>query len=116
MYKYVWFCDFFDSFSDTYKNNFSYNGKRALFDYLEQYEEEVGEKIELDTIALCCEYIEFDDVIEAASEYFTFEGMTFWENWEELKKPEEVEKEARKFLQDNTILIEFEGGVIIRDF
>ena len=47
MYQSVNFSTFCDSFSDTYKNNFSYDGKRALFDYLENLEDGTGEKIEL---------------------------------------------------------------------
>tara|TARA_R100000234_G_C4856630_1_gene117425 strand:- start:7 stop:309 length:303 start_codon:yes stop_codon:yes gene_type:complete len=38
---------------------FSYNGLKALYDYLEQLEDEIGEEIELDVIALCCEYAEY---------------------------------------------------------
>ena len=34
-------------------NNFSYTGLASLFDYLEEYEESIGEKIEFDPIALC---------------------------------------------------------------
>ena len=43
-------------------DQFSYAGKRALFDHLE----ELGEQIELDVIALCCEYSEMvvDDIID----------------------------------------------------
>lgn len=37
---------------------FSYDGLEVLFDYLEQYEEDTGEAIELDVVALCCEYSE----------------------------------------------------------
>jgi hypothetical protein len=40
------------------KDNFSYDGLAALFDYLEQYEEDCGTEIELDVIALCCDYSE----------------------------------------------------------
>lgn len=36
------FSQFCDSFSDTYKDNFSYEGKRALFDYLEDLSEDTG--------------------------------------------------------------------------
>ena len=36
-------------------NNFSYDGLKALFEYLEDYEEDTGEEIELDVIALCCD-------------------------------------------------------------
>ncbi len=53
----------FSSFCDSFRNldrqdQFTYAGKRVLFDYLEQYEEDTGETIELDVIALCCEYME----------------------------------------------------------
>jgi hypothetical protein len=37
---------------------FTYEGLKVLFDYLEQYEQDTGEQIELDIIALCCEYAE----------------------------------------------------------
>ena len=47
------FTDWFQS-SDTYKNNFSYEGLKALYDYLENYEEETGQKVKFDPVALCC--------------------------------------------------------------
>jgi hypothetical protein len=40
------------------KDNFSYDGLGILFDYFEQYEEHTGEEIELDVIAICCEFCE----------------------------------------------------------
>lgn len=40
--------------------NFSHEGLEILFDYLEQYEEDTGQEIELDVIALCCEFDEED--------------------------------------------------------
>ena len=46
--------------SDTYKNNFSYEGLSALFDYLEEMEESTGEELEFDPVALCCEFEEYD--------------------------------------------------------
>lgn len=42
-------------------DNFSYEGLRALFDHLEQLEEDLGQEFELDVIALCCEYHEIED-------------------------------------------------------
>lgn len=51
--------DFERAFVDAdRKDQFSYEGLKALFDYLEDYEEQTGEEIELDVIALCCEYSE----------------------------------------------------------
>ena len=36
--------------------NFTPWGRVALFDYLEEYEEDTGQQIEFDPIALCCEF------------------------------------------------------------
>ena len=52
-------------------NNFSYDGLKALFEYLEDYEEDTGEEIELDVIALCCDYAEYDSLNEYNSDYGT---------------------------------------------
>jgi len=41
-------------------DQFTYAGKRALFDYLE----EIGPDMELDVIALCCEFAEYADLEE----------------------------------------------------
>jgi hypothetical protein len=38
--------------------NFSYEGQGVLFDYFEQLENDLGEQIEFDPIAICCEYAE----------------------------------------------------------
>jgi hypothetical protein len=48
---------------------FSYDGLTALYDYLEQYEDDTGEEIELDVIALCCEYAEYDNLEEFQADY-----------------------------------------------
>lgn len=71
IFKQINFSEFCDSFSETYKNNFSYEGKRALFDWLEQYSEDTGENIELDTVALCCEYDEWKDIEQYNENYGT---------------------------------------------
>lgn len=39
-------------------DQFSYEGLEVLFDYLEELSEDTGETIELDPVALCCEYYE----------------------------------------------------------
>ncbi len=37
-------------------DQFGYDALEVLFEYLEEYEEDTGEELELDVIALCCEY------------------------------------------------------------
>ena len=75
MKKTISFFDFCDSFSDSYKNNFSYEGKQALFAYLEEYEESTDEELELDPIALCCEYTEYENLKELQQNYNNIENM-----------------------------------------
>ena len=88
--------DFERAFVDAdRKENFSYEGLKALFDYFEDYEEQTGEEIELDIIAICCEYSEDnpDDII--ANYSIDVEGM------DEDEKIEAV----RDYLNDNTMLV-----------
>ena len=69
------FSDFVDSFSETYKNNFSYEGKKALYDYLIDFEDGTGEELELDPIAFCCEFTEYDNLEELQASYPDIETM-----------------------------------------
>ena len=51
--------DFHDSFKRMGRGDqFSYAGLNVLWEYLEEYEESTGEELELDVIALCCDYSE----------------------------------------------------------
>ena len=54
--------DFIDEFQSMRPDNFSYEGLEALFDFLEEYEDEAGEEMELDVIALCYEFSEYEDL------------------------------------------------------
>jgi len=42
------------------ENNFSYDGLKTLFQYLDNLSEDCGEDIEFDPIALCCEFSEYN--------------------------------------------------------
>ena len=50
--------DFVEAFRTTRPDNFSYDGLKVLFDYLEKLEDSCGEPIEFDAIAICCTYTE----------------------------------------------------------
>jgi len=54
----VYFSEFRDYFQQIRPDNFSYEGLRILFDYLEEFEESTGEDVELDVIAICCDFSE----------------------------------------------------------
>ena len=94
-----------DNFRNTfltsdYKNNFSYDGLTALYDYFSELEDELNESIEFDLIAIAGEYSE----------------LTI----EELRDNYSINKDIDviKYLQENTIVIEIENSdsVIIQDY
>jgi aspartate/glutamate racemase len=49
---------FRDAFKSMDRNNFSYEGLAILFDAMEEYECSTGQEMELDVVALCCDYAE----------------------------------------------------------
>ena len=75
MYHTITENEFLDAFrgsngwSDTYKNNFSYTGLLALFEYLENYENETGEKLEFNRADIADRYNEYDSIKEFQSDY-----------------------------------------------
>lgn len=52
------FRDFERAFEDYGRLNNFPEGLRELFEYLEEYEDSTGQEIELDVIALCCDFHE----------------------------------------------------------
>lgn len=95
-------------------NGFSFQGALALAEYLEQFEEDSGEKLELDTVALRCDYDEYSSALEAAASY----GQVYERDEDEDDDEYEVrtEADALKYLEYHTRVIPFDGGVIIQAF
>jgi len=88
--------DFEDAFRKAgRKDQFSYDGKKVLFDYLEAYEDDTGEKVELDVIALCCEYEESSIADIAANYDIDIEGL----------EEEEALETVMDYLRDNTQVV-----------
>ncbi len=44
--------------SDTYKDNFTYDGLTVLFDYFEELEQSQGQEIQFDYVSIACEFSE----------------------------------------------------------
>ena len=100
MKQYVTESTFIDAFkqNDDRKNQFSYEGLKALFEYFEEYEDSTGEELEFDTIAICCEYTEYDNLKELNNNY-----SKEYKDLEELREETEV------------IVVDYDK-FIIRDF
>jgi len=62
--------------------NFSYAGVEALFNYLDVMSEDIGENIELDPVAWCCDYTEWESI----QEFIDYYGDHFDDKWEELRR------------------------------
>ena len=99
----ITFSAFVDAFNahDRY-DQFGYKALRVIFDYLEQYEEDTGEELELAVLAICCDYTV--------------------DKWENIAKDYNIELDPEEdsvdqactvleYLQDNTIFLgEAEDG------
>jgi hypothetical protein len=75
MIQHINFSQFCDSFSGSYSNAFTYEGARALFDYLEEVEQDTGQEIELDPVALCCEFTEYEDLKAVQADYSDIKSL-----------------------------------------
>lgn len=85
--------DFRSAFQSHERTNFSYEGLEILFDWLEAYEEGTSTELELDVIALCCDFSE-EHYLEVASYYQI-----------ELANDEEVDFETVKnYLEEHSVL------------
>ena len=90
------------------RNNFSYEGARALMNYLEDLSDDIGENIEYDPIAFCCDYAEYDE-----SEY---EDLADEYNEDFGQGDDFNEDDFFNWLRDETTVIEFNGGIIVQGF
>ena len=89
---------FHDAFNAMRPNQFSYDALTAMFDYFEELSEDIGEPLELDVIAICCDWVEFGSMADAVYEYWDI---------------------GTRDLRDHTTVLELRngnGGVVIQQF
>jgi len=89
--------EFIDGFKGSYADSFTYEGKKALYEYFEQMEEDTGFDMEYDPIAIHCEYTEYDDFAEFLEEY---------EDYAKEHNIKEIDDIA-----EHTQLIRYDGGL-----
>ena len=100
--------DFRYAFKLARREDFSYYGLKELFNYLEEYEDSTGEEVELDVIALCCDFSE-DTWQEIAQNYDI--DLT------EAELGGEKYEIVKEYLEDQGALVgEVEGGFVYRNF
>ncbi len=83
--------DFIQAFRDMGRDkNFSYDGLEKLFEYLKELEEETGQELELDVIAICCDYNEYENLKEFQQDY-----------GEEYKSIEDIQEQTDVIMIDD---------------
>ena len=75
-------------------NQFTHKGLLALYDYLEDYEVSTGESIELDVIAICCDYTEYESLESFQEEY-----------GEDYQSIENIEQDTLIMIDDTSFII-----------
>ena len=90
-------------------DQFSYEGLEVLFDYLEELSEDTGETIELDPVALCCDY--YESSIEELIDNYNIDVSGA--NGDE----DEIKAIVEEYLQDNTSICgEVDDGFVYAVF
>ena len=84
--------------TSNYKHNFSYAGAKALFIHLDDMSDDIGEDLEYDPIAWCCEFTEYDSLQEFNEQF----GPYPFESWDEVA--------------ENTTVLKLISGAVVADF
>ena len=83
----------------------SYKAALALVEYYESLEQDLGESIDLDRVAIRCDWSEYESVAEAL-EYYD-------EDFSLFPNPDEA---ALAYFEERTNVISFDGGLLIQQF
>lgn len=110
------FVNTFDEYGRS--DNFTRAAREALFDYYEQLEDDLGEDIEFDCIAICCDWSEYADAQDWAKDYYTADqyDREIAENcdpdWGDIGEIHFF----TDYVKDQTQVIEFDGGILVMAF
>lgn len=91
----------------------SYDGALALAEWLEQYAEDTGEPIELDIVALRCEFSEWESAIDISINY----ADSPQRDDPDYDDDDEHHKAVIDWLNENTIVVlDNDDCIIFQDF
>tara|TARA_B110000305_G_scaffold22617_1_gene20683 strand:- start:2090 stop:2485 length:396 start_codon:yes stop_codon:yes gene_type:complete len=109
-------------------NSFTYEGTKALVEYIESIEEDCGTEIEFDAVGLACDYAEYETLVHYADDSFMSWQEEFGIDYEDPTTGEIEEQSTfdcdgnihdavlcniQEDIIDNGTLIEFDGGIIV---
>ena len=103
------FSQFIDAFKahDRY-DGYGYEALKVIYNYLEEYEEETGQEIELDVVAICCDYSAENHTDIAANYSIDLDGLD----------DDEAKNTVIEYLQYHTSYLgeAYEGNLVYQVF
>ena len=95
LYQKINEADFISAFKSIRPENFSYEGLKALYGYFEELSED--QNIELDVIAICCDFTEYENLEEFNRDY----GQNFSDVEEIFDHTQVIMIDNEKFIIQN---------------
>lgn len=84
-------------------DQFSYAALGVLYEYYDELSNDLGEPIELDVVAICSEWSEYDSAVEALNDIEA----------PEYAADNDEEDDARAYLEDKTTVLDVRGGGVL---
>jgi len=108
------FSQFVDAFhAHARYDQFGYQALRVIFDYMEEYEDSTGEEVELDVIAICCDY-NVNDAATIARDYSIDLSHL---DAEDDDYEEQCEEAVLEYLNDHTMVLgQCKDGIVYQCF
>ena len=98
---------------EVYDHQFSWAASHELASYYEDLEDDMGEELEIDPVAIACEWDEYGDAEELIEAYgYRIDADDDTNCLDEDEKLEALLDDLR----DNTTIIEFSGGYLVQAF
>ena len=112
-----------DILANDKDSSFTRAGAFALVEHLENIEDETGEEMQFDSVAIRCDWSEYADLMEWGKYHFADMmdaisklSLTLNDEGRIANGDAEVDDKIRDFIRDNGELIEFDGGIIVSSF
>lgn len=108
MLKYTLDTSEFSNLFDQYNrgDNFSIAARKALFDYYEDLSGDIGESIDIDVIAICCEWAEYT-LDELVQEYgYMVDDLEHFGEIVELLEQNTTVLEVEHYGKESTYLVQ----------
>lgn len=107
-----------DILSNDEYSSFTRAGAFALVEHLEALEDETGEDMDFDHVAIRCDFSEYASLEDFREEYFADDKQAREAIGAEVgdEDDEELDTLTAEYIRDNGELIEFDEGVIVSNF